>query len=258
LRSITWESLSPGFTSWVTVDQVWQSASVETCRSYSVGLAGDAAETVERIEAAGGDASFTVVDAASESSVAAMIRFVVDTYGRLDYAHNHVGHPGPEAKITDVSVEDFEACHRLNTLSCFLGLKHEIPVMLANGGGAIVNTGSLASMIGSPGLSAYVSAKHAVAGLTRTAALEFATRNIRVNAICPGTTDTPTMRRSMDRLQVSDAEMLKHWVEPIGRFATPEEQAEAAVWLCSDSASFVTGHVFPVDGGHLAGNRAAD
>lgn len=215
-------------------------------------------ETVDLIASAGGTARFCRVDAASEAAVKAMIRFVLEAFGRLDFAHNHVGHPGPEGHITAVSLEDFERCHRLNTVSCFLGLKYEIPCMLKVGGGAIVNTGSLASLIGSPGLGAYVSAKHGVAGLTRTAALEFATRNIRVNAICPGATDTPMMRRAMDKLNIPANIMLQHWVEPIGRFGTPQEQAEGAVWLCSDAASFITGQAFPIDGGHMAGNRAPE
>jgi len=215
-------------------------------------------QSVEQIRSQGGEATFFEVDACSESSVKALIDSVMTSYGRLDFAHNHVGHGGPEGSIVDISTEDFERCFRLNTLSCFLGLKYEIPRMIESGGGAIVNTGSLASLIGSPGLSAYVSAKHGVAGLTKTAALEFATRNVRINAICPGATDTPMMRRAMDRFGVVDPDILKHWVEPMGRFGRPQEQAEAAVWLCSDAASFVTGHILPVDGGHMAGNRASD
>ena len=216
------------------------------------------AQTVELLRAAGGEASFVKVDACSEESVVAMIDFVMATYGRLDFAHNHVGHGGPVGAITDISVADFERCFRINTLTCFLGLKYQIPKMLAGGGGAIVNTGSLAAMIGSPGLSAYVSAKHGVAGLTKTAALEFATRNVRVNAVCPGATDTPMLRDAIERFGASDPESLKNWVEPMGRFGRAREQAEAVVWLCSDAASFVTGHIFPVDGGHLAGNRASE
>jgi len=213
------------------------------------------AETVDLIRHAGGEASFFKVDAADEASVKAMVDFVVKTYGRLDAAHNHVGHPGPYASLIDVTLEDFEHCHRLNTLPCFLGMKHEIPQMLKNGGGAIVNTGSLAGILGSPGIGAYVSAKHSVIGLTKTAALEFATRKIRVNAVCPGATDTPMLRASMEKWNAEKEGLLKYWVEPMGRFGTADEQAEAAVWLCSDAASFVTGHILPVDGGHMAGNR---
>jgi len=215
-------------------------------------------ETVALIREGGGAALFCQVDATDEASVKAMIDGAVDAFGRLDFAHNHVGHGGPEGRITDISLEDFDRCHRLNTVSCFLGIKHEIPRMLETGGGAIVNTSSLAGIIGTPWLSAYVSAKHGVVGLTKAAALEFATRNVRVNAICPGATDTPMMRAAMERMGVTDPETLKSWVEPIGRFATAQEQAEAAVWLCSDAASFVTGHILPVDGGHMAGNRASD
>jgi len=215
-------------------------------------------ETVELIRQTGGEAAFVEVDAAEEGSVRSMVDFAISTFGRLDAAHNHVGHPGPQGDLTEISLADFEQCHRLNTVTCFLGMKYEIPKMLENGGGAIVNTGSLASLIGTPALSAYVSAKHGVAGLTKTAALEFATRNVRVNAICPGATNTPMLQRGLEAIQKTDPEMIKQWVEPVGRFGTAQEQAEAAVWLCSDAASFVTGHVFPVDGGHLAGNRATD
>jgi len=216
------------------------------------------AETVDLIRAKGGEAAYVKVDAADEDSVRSMVEFALTTYGRLDAAHNHVGHPGPLGDLTDISLADFDRCYRLNTVSCFLGMKYEIPAMRQTGGGAIVNTGSLASVIGTPSMSAYVSAKHGVAGLTRTAALEFATRNVRVNAICPGATNTPMMRAAFEEVEKTDPELLKHWVEPIGRFATSEEQAEAAVWLCSDAASFITGHVLPVDGGHIAGNRATN
>ena len=214
--------------------------------------------TVEEIRRQGGEARFIRADVTSEASVRDMIEFVIETYGRIDMAHNHVGHGGPIGKITDISLAEFERCHTLNTVSCFLCMKYEIPHMLEAGGGAIVNTGSLASLIGTPAMSAYVSAKHGVAGLTKTTALDFATSNIRVNAICPGATDTPMMRGALEEVSRINPEMIKHWVEPIGRFGTAEEQAEAAVWLCSPAASFVTGHIFPVDGGHMAGNRPSD
>ncbi len=220
--------------------------------------AANGAASAEAIRSSGGEASFVQVDASDEDSVRAMVDFAIEQYGRLDFAHNHVGHPGPHGSIIDISVADFERCHRLNTLSCFLGMKYEIPRMLETGGGAIVNTGSLASLIGTPNMAAYVSAKHGVAGLTKTAALEFATRNIRVNAICPGATKTPMMLGALEAVEKTDPDIIKQWVEPIGRFGESHEQAEAAVWLCSDAASFVTGHVFPVDGGHMAGNRASE
>jgi len=212
-------------------------------------------ETVDMILSAGGEGSFVTVDAASEASIRDMVDHAIATYGRLDAAHNHVGHGGPLGAVTDISLADFEQCLRLNTISCFLGMKYEIPRMLESGGGAIVNTGSVASLIGTPAMSAYVSAKHGVAGLTKTTALDFATRNIRVNALCPGATDTPMMQGALQHLQGAAPELIRDWVEPVGRFGTAREQAEAAVWLCSSAASFVTGHIFPVDGGHLAGNR---
>lgn len=213
-------------------------------------------ETVHLIEAAGGKAAFFQVDASSEAAIRDMVAFVIDTYGRLDVAHNNVGDPGPFGGLPDIALEDFERCHRLNTVSCFLAMKYEIPEMLKLGRGAIVNTSSLAGIIGNPGASAYCSAKHAVVGLTKTAALEFATRNIRVNAVCPGATDTPMLRNTASQWAGDTEEFLKDWVEPMGRLGTAQELGEAAVWLCSDAASFITGHIMPVDGGHVAGNRA--
>ncbi|WP_340315818.1 SDR family NAD(P)-dependent oxidoreductase [Rhizorhabdus argentea] len=215
-----------------------------------------AEETCLHIRNAGGEATAFVADATTEPAAAGMVDFVVATYGRLDIAHNNVGHPGPYGNIHELSLEAFEHCHRLNTVSCFLAMKYEIRHMLAAGGGAIVNTASLAGIIGSAGIGAYVSAKHSVIGLTKSAALELAAHNIRVNAICPGATDTPMLRGSMTGFDIDNTGLMEHWLEPMGRIGEAREQAEAAVWLCSQAASFVTGHIMPVDGGHVAGNRA--
>jgi NAD(P)-dependent dehydrogenase (short-subunit alcohol dehydrogenase family) len=151
--------------------------------------------------------------------------------------------------------EDVERILAVDLKGVFFCMQAQIRHFLAHGGGAIVNTASLAGLIGSPGLGAYAAAKHAVIGLTKSVALELAEANIRVNALCPGATDTPMLRNSI-AVAEGAAQVWSSMVEPMGRVATAQEQAEAVVWLCSDAASFVTGHAMPVDGGHLAGNRA--
>ena len=215
-------------------------------------------ETAELVRLAGGRAVVFEGDATLESTAVAMVDYAIDEFGRLDMAVNNVGGTLVHASIIDVTAGQFEQTFRFNTMSCFLALTFQISAMLQGGGGAIVNVASLAGLIGSPGLSAYVSAKHGVVGLTRTAALEFATRNVRVNAICPGATMTPRFRQLIDEYQAEERGLLQYWVEPMGRFGAAEEQGEAAVWLCSPASSFVTGQVLPVDGGHMAGNRATD
>jgi len=212
-------------------------------------------ETCELIRDGGGEAALHVVDATSEDAVRGMVDFAVATFGGLDMAFNNVGDPGPIADLPDVKLEDFVECLTRNTTSCFLAMKYEIPAMLHSGGGSIVNMSSGAGLIGQPLMSGYVAAKHAVHGLTKTAALEYADRGIRVNAICPGATDTPMFRRSMAPLGISLADLPEAMLSPMGRIGEAIEQAEAAVWLCSPRASFVTGQIISIDGGMLAGNR---
>ena len=212
-------------------------------------------ETCELIRDNGGDAVLHVGDATSEDVVRAMVDFAIVSYGRLDAAFNNVGDPGPIADLPEVDLEDFVECQRRNTTSCFLAMKYEIPAKLQGGGGSIVNMSSGAGLIGQPLMSAYVAAKHAVHGLTKTVALEYADRGIRANAICPGATDTPMFRRSMAPLGISLADLPEAMLSPMGRIGEAVEQAEAAVWLCSPRASFVTGQIMSIDGGMLAGNR---
>ncbi|OYU34941.1 SDR family oxidoreductase [Novosphingobium sp. PASSN1] len=211
--------------------------------------------TLELIRSEGGQADLFVGDAMEEDAVKACVAYTVSRFGGLDAAFNVVGDPGPFRDLSDVSLDEFELCLRRNTISCFLAMKYEIVAMKQRGRGAIVNTASLAGLIGSPGLGAYAAAKHAVIGLTKSAALELAEANIRVNALCPGATDTPMLRNSI-AVAEGAAQIWSSMVEPMGRVATAQEQAEAAVWLCSEASGFVTGHALPVDGGHLAGNRA--
>ena len=208
------------------------------------------AETVRLVESAGGSALFVKTDVSRASEVEALVQASVAAYGRLDYAHNNAGIEGmvltPTADWTE------EAWHRIisiNLKGVWLGMKYQIPQMLKQGGGAIVNTASIAGLVGSRS-GRYGASKHGIVGLTKTAALEYAKSGIRVNAVCPGVIRTPMVQRSLDRMPELEERFVA--VEPIGRIGRPEEVAEAAVWLCSAAASFVTGHAMTVDGGYVA------
>lgn len=201
-------------------------------------------ETVRQIRAAGGDAVFFRADVSRASDAEGMVRTAVERYGRLDVGVNNAGILQPPAPLGDLSEETFDRLIAVNLKGVFLGMKYEIQQMLRQGGGAIVNTGSAASLIGFAGLSAYVASKHGVAGLTRAAALDYARQGIRINAVAPGAVRTPMVGpvtpETEERVRLS---------EPIGRFAEPEEIAAAILYLASDAASFVLGHVMAVDGG---------
>ena len=173
----------------------------------------------------------------------------VAAFGGLDCALNNAGITGAPSPIQDLALAEFERVIALNLVGVFLCMKHEIPAMQARGG-AIVNMASGAGLVPTPALAPYCASKHAVLGLTKTAALENARTGIRVNAICPGSTDTPMLQASM----AIDPQVKKMILssQPGGRLGTPEEIAEAAVWLCCDRASFVTGHSLIVDGGAVA------
>ena len=203
--------------------------------------------TVGQIEQAGGQATFIRADVAQAAEVEALVAKTVETYGRLDCAYNNAGIAGRTARVADDSEQNWERILAINLKGVWLCLKYEIAHMLTQGGGAIVNTASDAGLIGLRRAGAYVASKHGVVGLTKTAALEYAKANIRVNAVCPGPIDTPMLREASER--VIDAMAT---AQPNGRLGQPREIAEAAVWLCSDAASFVTGHPMPVDGGYLA------
>jgi NAD(P)-dependent dehydrogenase (short-subunit alcohol dehydrogenase family) len=185
------------------------------------------------------------------TEVEAMISKAVETYGRLDCAHNNAGiaSGGQRAFTADYPEEKWHQVIAINLTGVWLCMKYEIPQMLQQGGGTIVNTASVAGLIGLPYASAYVASKHGVVGLTKTAALEYAKQGIRVNCVCPGYIETP-----MTEPGRNDPERLAHMLasEPIGRLGKPEEVAETVVWLCSDAASFVTGHTMTVDGGYVA------
>jgi NAD(P)-dependent dehydrogenase (short-subunit alcohol dehydrogenase family) len=207
------------------------------------------AETVQRIRATSGEASFVRADVSKATDVAALINRVVDAYARLDCAFNNAGIEGLPAPTAEGSEDNWDRTLAVNLKGVWLCMKYEIPVMLKQGGGTIVNMSSAAGLVGAAGLSAYVASKHGVVGLTKTAALEYAKAGIRVNAVCPGHIQTPMAERIARQFPQVE-EMLAH---PVGRLGQPEEVAETVTWLCSDAASFVTGHAMVVDGGSLAG-----
>jgi NAD(P)-dependent dehydrogenase (short-subunit alcohol dehydrogenase family) len=213
-------------------------------------------ETVERIRRNGGDAVFIKTDVTQASNVKAMVDKTVETFGQLNYAFNNAGllPAGNVDNLIEMSEENWDRIQGVNLKGVWLCMKYEIPQMLKNGGGAIVNTSSVFGIVGAPGLPAYVSSKFGVVGLTKVAALQFSKQGVRVNAICPGSTLTPGLEALM-KLQgddVKSGEKKRLAFHPIGRLGTPEDMAEAAVWLCSRAASFVTGVALPVDGAFSA------
>jgi NAD(P)-dependent dehydrogenase (short-subunit alcohol dehydrogenase family) len=209
------------------------------------------AATVRMIQAAGGEAVFAPANVALAADVEALVQATVKTYGRLDWAFNNAGISGTAfVNTADYTEEVWDRVIAINLKGVFLCLKYEIPAMLASGGGAIVNMSSMAGLVGGHMGAGYYASKHGVIGLTKCAAVEYAAAGIRVNAVCPswirtGLTD-PYMR---DNPALEERFIASH---PMARLGTPEEVADAVVWLCSDEASFITGHALPIDGGRLA------
>ena len=211
-----------------------------------------AQETVAQVNAAGGQAMTLTGDVTDSTAVQAMVAAVVAAYGRLDCAFNNAGIAGFQVDASgkrthEWADESFDRMIGVNLKGVWLCMKHELSQMIAQGGGVIVNTGSIAGLVGLRTSSAYVAAKHGVLGLTKTAALEYAGDNIRVNAVCPGYIET---NMTVDTMRRRGAEIMAS--TPFGRMGKPEEIAEMVVWLASDRASYVTGACYNVDGGYMA------
>jgi NAD(P)-dependent dehydrogenase (short-subunit alcohol dehydrogenase family) len=195
-------------------------------------------------------AAFVKADVTLESEVESVVAAAVKSFGRLDYAANIAGIESVKGDITRCTNENWDRTININLRGVWWCMKHEIPEIIKAGGGAIVNCASIAGMVAFPDLPAYVASKHGVIGLTKSAAIEFASKNIRVNAVCPGVIHTPMI----DRIIQGDAQVERGMTEgaPMGRMGTAEEIAQAALWLCVSGSSFVTGHALVIDGGWVA------
>jgi NAD(P)-dependent dehydrogenase (short-subunit alcohol dehydrogenase family) len=208
-------------------------------------------ETVALAKAAGGEAIFVQSDVSKSADVQALVKKTVDTFGRLDIAFNNAGIEGVWVPLVDQTEENWDQVHNINLKGVWLSLKYEIQQMLKQGGGgAIVNMSSVAGLIGAPGAGVYIASKHGVLGLTKTAALEYASKGIRVNAVCPAVIETAMAERAFGAPDVNKRMIAMH---PLGRFGKTIEIAEAVLWMCSDKSSFMTGHEIVLDGGMLAG-----
>jgi NAD(P)-dependent dehydrogenase (short-subunit alcohol dehydrogenase family) len=204
-------------------------------------------ETARLVQGAGGRALAVKCDVTRSEDVQRALEATIEAFGRLDFAFNNAGVEYRIAPLADISEQEWDRIVDIDLRGIFVCMKHQIPLMLQYGGGAIVNTSSGAGIKGFKGGAAYVAAKHGVVGLTKAAALDYAQSNIRINAVCPGIIDTPMM----DRFSGGTAEGRQAVIaqEPVGRMGTPEEIAAAVTWLCSDAAAFVVGHAMVIDGG---------
>jgi len=208
-------------------------------------------DTVRLVQESGGNAAFVQLEVTEASRHVAVIERALELFGRLDIACNNagisVGRSGKYNPLADSSIEDWHDIIDVNLHGVFYGMRAQLPVMVAAGSGCIINTASIMSQVAAERLGAYVASKHAVLGLTKSAALDYASSGVRINAVGPGYVDTPMLRfKSEGQRQELEA---RH---PVNRLATPQEVAELVVWLASDKASFITGAYYPVDGGYLA------
>jgi NAD(P)-dependent dehydrogenase (short-subunit alcohol dehydrogenase family) len=204
-------------------------------------------ETARLVEEAGGRALAIRCDVSRAEEVKAALGKAAEAFGRLDYAFNNAGLEQPVTAAADLTEEQWDRIVGVDLRGVFLCMRHEIPLMLRHGGGAIVNTSSGAGVKGFAGQAAYCAAKFGVVGLTKAAALDYAKSNIRINAVCPGIVETPMMDRFSGGTPEGRARVIAQ--EPVGRMGRPEEIAAAVLWLCSDAAAFVVGHAMVVDGG---------
>jgi NAD(P)-dependent dehydrogenase (short-subunit alcohol dehydrogenase family) len=207
-------------------------------------------EVVDEITRTDGEAIFIKTDVSKAEDVQAMVEKTVETFGRLDYAFNNAGVEQEIKPITEQTEEEFDFVTNINVKGVWLSMKHEIPEMLKNGGGAIVNMSSVGGLIAAPGMDIYVASKHAVIGLTKSVALTYAKKNIRANAVSPGAIATEMFER-LETANPAAGAAIKA-AHPLGRAGTPEEVASTVLWLCSDSAAFVTGQTLAIDGGYTA------
>ena len=204
---------------------------------------------VAQIKALGGEALWLQTDVSQAAQVEAMVKGTLDAFGRLDYAFNNGGSGGRGGWVADVEEADWDATVDGYLKSVWLCMKYELRAMLAQGGGAIVNNSSVDGQRAFPWDAVYSAAKHGVLGLTKSAAMQYAPKGIRINAVCPGWIRTPPVQDMIDNNPEAEHGMLQH--QPIGRLGEPEEVAEAVVWLCSESASLIVGTALAVDGGYL-------
>jgi len=211
----------------------------------------EGAHLIEELKNSGFTASFIKTDVTKSSEINAAIDHTIKLYGRLDGAFNNAGIEGTFSNITKITEEDFDRTHAVNLKGVWLCVKFQILQFLKqNSPGSIVNTASVAGLVGTRGGSAYCASKHGVVGITKSAALEFSKKQIRVNAVCPGIIETPMLERMIEETGMTRDSVVAQ--EPVGRLGLPEEIAEAVLWLISDQSSFVTGIAVPVDGGYTA------
>lgn len=210
---------------------------------------GGGEETVGQVRTAGGEAIFIAADVGKPEECEALVRGAVEKFGRLDIACNNAGIGGPQAPTADYPLDGWAQVIGINLSGVFYGMKYQLPAMLKNGGGAIINMASILGAVGFAGAPAYAAAKHGVVGLTQTAALEYSAQGVRINAVGPGFIHTPMISALEDNKAINDMLVAAH---PIGRLGRAEEVAELVLWLSSEKASFVTGAYYPVDGGYIA------